>query len=74
MHREPGPVAAATPAATMASVDPDVALMLRVQAGEQAAFQELFRKYSPRVLQYVRRMLASDARAEIGRASCRERV
>src|SRR5581483_9102110 len=46
------------------SVDPDVALMLRVQAGEQAAFQELFRKYSPRVLQYVRRMLASDARAE----------
>jgi RNA polymerase sigma-70 factor (ECF subfamily) len=64
MHREPGPVAAETPAATIASADPDVGLMLRVQAGDQAAFQELFRKYSPRILQYVRRMLVSDARAE----------
>lgn len=64
MHREPGPVAAETPVATIASVDPDVALMLRVQTGDQGAFQELFRKYSPRILQYVRRMLASDARAE----------
>ena len=47
-----------------AAADPDVALMLRVQAGDQAAFQELFRKFSPRVLQYTRRFVGSDALAE----------
>jgi RNA polymerase sigma-70 factor (ECF subfamily) len=47
-----------------AAGDPDVALMLRVQAGDHAAFQELFRKLSPRILQYARRFVGSDARAE----------
>ena len=47
-----------------AADDPDVALMLRVQAGDQDAFQELFRKLGPRVLQYARRLVGSDARAE----------
>jgi RNA polymerase sigma-70 factor, ECF subfamily len=44
--------------------DPDVALMLRVQAGDQTAFQDLFQKLSPRVLQYARRLVGSDAQAE----------
>jgi RNA polymerase sigma-70 factor (ECF subfamily) len=47
-----------------AAADPDVALMLRVQAGDQVAFQELFRKLSPRVLQYTRRFVGSEAQAE----------
>ncbi len=47
-----------------AAADPDVALMLRVQGGDEDAFQELFRKFSPRVLQYVRRFVASAAQAE----------
>lgn len=47
-----------------AAADPDVALMLRVQAGDQAAFQELFAKFAPRVLQYARRLVGSEARAE----------
>jgi len=47
-----------------AANDPDVALMLRVQAGDQAAFSELFAKFAPRVLQYARRMVGSEARAE----------
>ena len=53
---------AAVPAA--AAADPDVALMLRVQAGDDAAFQELFRKFGPRVLQYARRFVGSAAQAE----------
>lgn len=44
--------------------DPDVQLMLRVQACDATAFQELFRRFSPRILHYVRRMVGSDARAE----------
>ena len=48
-----------------AAADPDVALMLRLQAGDQAAFQELFRKLSPKVLQYARRLVGSEARAEM---------
>jgi RNA polymerase sigma-70 factor (ECF subfamily) len=44
--------------------DPDVHLMLRLQGGEGAAFQELFHRFSPRVLQYARRLVGSDARAE----------
>src|SRR5262249_27390558 len=54
--------AAAVPAG--AAADPDVALMLRVQEGDQAAFQELFRKFAPRVLQYARRFVGSEAQAE----------
>jgi RNA polymerase sigma-70 factor (ECF subfamily) len=38
--------------------------MLRLQAGDQAAFQELFQKFSPRILQFVRRFVGSDAQAE----------
>src|SRR5213080_2362070 len=47
-----------------AAADPDVALMLRLQAGDEAAFQDLFRKFSPRVLQFARRFVGSDAQAE----------
>jgi len=47
-----------------AAADPDVALMLQVQGGDETAFQELFRKFSPRVLQYARRLVGSEARAE----------
>ncbi len=47
-----------------AAADPDVALMLRLQEGDQVAFQEIFRKFSPRVLQYARRFIRSEARAE----------
>ncbi len=54
-----------TGAATLAGADdPDVALMLRVRAGDQVAFQDIFRKFSPRVLQYARRLVGSEARAE----------
>jgi RNA polymerase sigma-70 factor (ECF subfamily) len=47
-----------------AAADPDVALMLRVQAGDQTAFQQLFTKFAPRVLQYAKRLVGSEARAE----------
>jgi len=47
-----------------AAADPDVALMLRVQGGDEGAFQELFRKFAPRVLQYTRRFVGSEAQAE----------
>jgi RNA polymerase sigma-70 factor (ECF subfamily) len=47
-----------------AEADPDVQLMLRAQAGDEGAFPELFRRFGPRVLQYVRRLVGSDARAE----------
>lgn len=53
--------AAATPEA---AADPDVALMLRVQGGDQAAFHELFQKFSPRIFYHVRRLVVSEARAE----------
>ena len=71
MKRPPGDPAMsadeAVPADTMpagAAADPDVALMLRVQGGDETAFQELFRTFSPRVLQYARRFVGSDAQAE----------
>jgi hypothetical protein len=44
--------------------DPDVALMLRVQAGEVDAFPALFERYASRVLQFVRRFVGHEARAE----------
>jgi RNA polymerase sigma-70 factor (ECF subfamily) len=48
-----------------AAADPDVALMLEVQRGEAGAFPALFRRFAPRVHQYVRRLLAGhEARAE----------
>src|SRR5207249_4461529 len=56
------PEAGSAPAAVAA--DPDVALMLRLQAGDEAAFQDLFRKYAPRVLQLARRFVGSQAQAE----------
>lgn len=60
-----GPHTGAAPAAAGETVaDPDVAVMLRLQAGDEAAFQELFRKFSPRILQYTRRFVGSEARAE----------
>lgn len=55
---------AATDSAMGAAADPDVALMLRLQGGDQGAFQELFQKFSPRILHYVRRFVGSDAQAE----------
>jgi RNA polymerase sigma-70 factor (ECF subfamily) len=58
------PGVAPAAAGTSAAADPDVALMLRVQAGDEGAFQELFRKWSPRILQYARRLVGSEARAE----------
>jgi RNA polymerase sigma-70 factor (ECF subfamily) len=60
------PAEEAVPAAMPvgAAADPDVALMLRVQGGDETAFQELFRKFSPRVLQYTRRFVGSEAQAE----------
>jgi RNA polymerase sigma-70 factor (ECF subfamily) len=61
---EPAVRPEASQAGGAAAADPDVALMLRLQAGDQAAFQELFRKLSPRVLQYARRLVGSEARAE----------
>ncbi len=50
--------------ATAAVADPDVRLMLRLQRGDETAFPELFQRLGPRVLQYVRRLVGSDARAE----------
>jgi RNA polymerase sigma-70 factor (ECF subfamily) len=55
-------LAAARP--SPAAADPDVALMLRVQAGDQGAYRDLFAKFAPRVLQYARRLVGSEARAE----------
>ena len=57
-------IEAAAGTATTASSDPDVALMLRVQAGDQGAYRELFAKFAPRILQYARRLVGSEARAE----------
>src|SRR5437870_13583751 len=61
---EEGKATAAEGIPAGAAADPDVALMLRLQAGDQAAFQDLFQKFSPRVLQYARRLVGSEARAE----------
>ena len=57
---------AATPvrATGAAATDPSVALMLRVQAGDEPAFQELFDQFAPKVLRYAQRLLGSEARAE----------
>jgi RNA polymerase sigma-70 factor (ECF subfamily) len=47
-----------------AEADPDVRLMLKVQQGDETAFPELFQRFGPRVLQYVRRLVGNEARAE----------
>jgi RNA polymerase sigma-70 factor, ECF subfamily len=47
-----------------AEADPDVRLMLRAQEGDETAFPELFQRLGARVLQYVRRLVGSEARAE----------
>jgi RNA polymerase sigma-70 factor (ECF subfamily) len=44
--------------------DPDVQLMLRFQQGEMEAFQQLFHKYSPSVVNFAFRFLGTQARAE----------
>jgi len=55
----------ATPdAVAAAAADPDVALMLRFQGGDESAFRDLFQKFGPRILHYVRRLVGSEARAE----------
>lgn len=70
MRAEPGdppPSTVAAEAGTAADAlpdDPDVALMLRLQAGDETAFQPLFEKFSPRILQFTRRFVGSEARAE----------
>src|SRR6187455_1493222 len=51
-------------AAPAAAADPDVALMLRFQGGDESAFRELFQKFGPRILYYARRLVGSEARAE----------
>ena len=51
-------------AAMGAEADPDVRLMLQLQAGDEEAFTELFRRFGPRILQYVRRLVGTEARAE----------
>lgn len=44
--------------------DPDVQLMLRFQQGEMEAFQQLFHKYSPSVINFAFQFLGTRARAE----------
>lgn len=44
--------------------DPDVRLMLRFQDGDTEAFDELFQKYSPAVVNFVAQFLGNRARAE----------
>jgi RNA polymerase sigma-70 factor (ECF subfamily) len=44
--------------------DPDVQLMLRFQRGDMDAFQQLFQKYSPSVVNFAFHFLGSRARAE----------
>jgi RNA polymerase sigma-70 factor (ECF subfamily) len=44
--------------------DPDVQLMLRFQKGDQGAFQQLFNKYSPSVVNFAFRFVGTRERAE----------
>src|SRR5262249_50241606 len=55
---------ASAPAGAWAGSDPGVALMLGVQAGDGGAVRGVFGKFGPRVLQYARRLVGSEARAE----------
>jgi RNA polymerase sigma-70 factor (ECF subfamily) len=47
-----------------AESDPDVALMLRVKAGDERAFVELFHKHKRKIVSFARRYLSQGARAE----------
>jgi RNA polymerase sigma-70 factor (ECF subfamily) len=58
----PAPSGDAVPEA--AATDPDVRSMLRLQQGDEGAFAEVFGRLGPRVLQYVRRIVGGDARAQ----------
>jgi len=60
--QEGDPTRAALPGT--AAADPDVALMLRFQDGDESAFRDLFQKFGPRILQYTRRLVGSESRAE----------
>jgi len=63
----PGRPASGRPGDTVpdaAAADPDVGLMLRVQQGDEEAFSALFQRFGPRVLQYARRLVGHEARAE----------
>jgi len=44
--------------------DPDAELMLAFAAGEEEAFTRLYRSYRDRIVNYARRMLGDEARAE----------
>ncbi len=44
--------------------DPDVQLMLRFQNGDMEAFQQLFHKFSPAVVNFASQFLGTRARAE----------
>lgn len=44
--------------------DPDVRLMLQAQAGDTAAFQELYARYAPQIVRFARQFCGSQARAE----------
>lgn len=44
--------------------DPDVRLMLKAQAGDTAAFQELYAKYSRQLVRFTQQFCGSQARAE----------
>jgi RNA polymerase sigma-70 factor (ECF subfamily) len=44
--------------------DPDVQLMLRFQEGEKEAFEQLFQKYSPSVVNFAFHFLGNRGRAE----------
>ncbi|MEE8558624.1 MAG: sigma-70 family RNA polymerase sigma factor [Myxococcota bacterium] len=45
-------------------MDEDARLMLRVREGDRAAFETLFRRYTPRLLGFLSRMVPERARAE----------
>ena len=45
-------------------IDDDAALMLAFKAGDRAAFETLFRRYTPPLLNFLARMLRDRARAE----------
>jgi RNA polymerase sigma-70 factor (ECF subfamily) len=45
-------------------VDEDARLMLRFQEGDREAFETLFRRYTPRVVGFLARMVPERARAE----------
>ncbi|HEY1273408.1 MAG TPA: sigma-70 family RNA polymerase sigma factor [Thermoleophilaceae bacterium] len=48
----------------VASPTDDTDLVARVRAGDDGAFEELYRRYKPRITAYVRRMVSDPARAE----------